>query len=110
MSKLKWTRPSPALVVSVIALIVALAGTAYAAHRINGGSSDTELKELAVKPTRVPCSVTVETTVTPVGKVASALRKPRRSDIATFWSIDGSTLMATARPPLSRISSSSPGG
>jgi hypothetical protein len=38
MSKLKWTRPSPALIVSVIALIVALAGTAYAAQRINGGS------------------------------------------------------------------------
>jgi hypothetical protein len=40
MSKLKWTRPSPALIVSVIALIVALAGTAYAAQRINGGSID----------------------------------------------------------------------
>jgi hypothetical protein len=38
MSKLKWTRPSPALIVSVIALIVALAGTAYAAGKINGGS------------------------------------------------------------------------
>jgi hypothetical protein len=38
MSKLQWTRPSPALIVSVIALIVALAGTAYAAQRINGGS------------------------------------------------------------------------
>lgn len=38
MSKLKRTRPSPALVVSVIALIVALGGTAYAAQKINGGS------------------------------------------------------------------------
>ena len=38
MSKLGRLRPSPALVVSVIALIVALAGTAYAAGRINGGS------------------------------------------------------------------------
>ena len=38
MSKLRRFRPSPALVVSVIALIVALAGTAYAAKRINGGS------------------------------------------------------------------------
>ena len=37
MRKLVSRRPSPALVVSVIALIVALAGTAYAAHRINGG-------------------------------------------------------------------------
>jgi hypothetical protein len=38
MSKLIRTRPSPALVVSIVALIVALAGTAYAAGRINGGS------------------------------------------------------------------------
>jgi hypothetical protein len=38
MRKLIRTRPSPALVVSVIALIVALAGTAYAAQRINGGA------------------------------------------------------------------------
>ena len=38
MSKLTRLRPSPALVVSVIALIVALAGTAYAAGRINGSS------------------------------------------------------------------------
>jgi hypothetical protein len=38
MRKLWWTRPSPALIVAVIALIVALAGSAYAAQRINGGS------------------------------------------------------------------------
>jgi hypothetical protein len=31
-------RPSPAMVVAVIALIVALAGTAYAAQTINGGA------------------------------------------------------------------------
>lgn len=38
MSTLKNRRPSPAMVVSVIALIVALAGTAYAAQSINGGA------------------------------------------------------------------------
>ena len=38
MQKLGRLRPSPALVVSVIALIVALAGTAYAAGKVNGGS------------------------------------------------------------------------
>jgi hypothetical protein len=38
MSTPKSRRPSPAMVVSVIALIVALAGTAYAAQRINGGA------------------------------------------------------------------------
>ena len=31
-------RPSPALVVAIVALIVALAGTAYAAQNINGGA------------------------------------------------------------------------
>jgi len=36
MSKLRSRRPSPAMVVAVIALIAALAGTAYAAQKING--------------------------------------------------------------------------
>jgi hypothetical protein len=36
MSELSKRRPSPAMVVAVIALIVALAGTAYAAQKING--------------------------------------------------------------------------
>jgi hypothetical protein len=36
MSKLLSRRPSPAMVVAVIALVVALAGTAYAAQQING--------------------------------------------------------------------------
>jgi hypothetical protein len=38
MSKLKGRRPSPAIVISIVALIVALAGTAYAAQTINGGA------------------------------------------------------------------------
>jgi hypothetical protein len=38
MSTLRNRRPSPAMVVAVIALIVALAGTAYAAQTINGGA------------------------------------------------------------------------
>jgi hypothetical protein len=38
MEELKNRRPSPAMVVAVIALIVALAGTAYAAQTINGGA------------------------------------------------------------------------
>ena len=38
MSMLKSTRPSPAMVVSVIALVVALGGTAIAAQNINGGA------------------------------------------------------------------------
>jgi hypothetical protein len=38
MSKLKKMRPSGAMVVAIIALVVALAGTAYAAQTINGGA------------------------------------------------------------------------
>jgi hypothetical protein len=38
MRMLTKRRPSPAMVVAVIALIVALAGTAYAAQTINGGA------------------------------------------------------------------------
>src|SRR3954471_10688460 len=38
MSKLWSRRPSPAMVVAVIALIAALAGTAYAAQGINGNA------------------------------------------------------------------------
>jgi len=38
MRKLMNRRPSPAMVVAIIALVVALAGTAYAAQTINGGA------------------------------------------------------------------------
>src|SRR3954470_452369 len=38
MKRLKQFRPSPAMIVAIAALIVALAGTAYAAKRINGGA------------------------------------------------------------------------
>jgi hypothetical protein len=38
MSKLKTQRPSPAMIVASIALIVALGGTAIAAQTINGGA------------------------------------------------------------------------
>ena len=37
MNTLRSRRPSPALIVSLLALIVSLAGTAYAAGTINGG-------------------------------------------------------------------------
>ena len=38
MRTLRKSRPSPAMVVALTALVVALAGTAYAAQTINGGS------------------------------------------------------------------------
>ena len=41
-----------------------------------GGSSDAELKLLAVRPIRSPFSALVVTTVTPVANCPSAARKP----------------------------------
>jgi len=38
MDALKQRKPSPAMVVAIAALVVALAGTAYAAQTINGGA------------------------------------------------------------------------
>lgn len=38
MNTLKKRRPSPAMVVAILALVVALGGTAYAAGQINGGA------------------------------------------------------------------------
>jgi hypothetical protein len=38
MDALKQRAPSPAMVVAIVALLVALAGTAYAAQTINGGA------------------------------------------------------------------------
>ena len=38
LRKLKPRRPSPAMIVAMLALVVALGGTAYAAGRINGNS------------------------------------------------------------------------
>lgn len=38
MDALKGRLPSPAMIVAIVALIVALAGTAYAAQHINGGA------------------------------------------------------------------------
>lgn len=38
MSKMRSRRPSPAMIVALVALIVALGGTAYAAQSINGGA------------------------------------------------------------------------
>jgi hypothetical protein len=38
MKELKNRRPSAAMIVAIVALVVALAGTAYAAQTINGGA------------------------------------------------------------------------
>ncbi|MNV74315.1 hypothetical protein D3C71_1675230 [compost metagenome] len=44
-------------------------------HSTKGGSSETELNELAVRPWKRPCASTVVTTVTPVTKSPSAWRR-----------------------------------
>jgi hypothetical protein len=44
-------------------------------HTIKGGSSDKELKELAVKPTGLPSASKTVITVTPVTKEAKQRRK-----------------------------------
>src|ERR1700704_591238 len=49
-------------------------------HRIMGGSSDTELKLLAVPPTRQPSAPTAVTMVTPVANAPRALRNSRLSN------------------------------
>src|SRR3954462_6076527 len=49
-------------------------------HSTSGGSSDTELKELAVSPKKRPSSSRVVMTVTPVANWARASRKWRLSN------------------------------
>ncbi len=44
-------------------------------HSTSGGSSETELNELAVSPTSAPPSVRAVTMVTPVANIASEARK-----------------------------------
>src|SRR5260370_24230379 len=48
----------------------------------SGGSSETTLNELAVRPTGLPVLDTVDTTVTPVGKALSACRRVTSRDVA----------------------------
>jgi hypothetical protein len=50
--------------------------------RINGGESDTEVKEFAVKPRGAPTSSSVVTTVTPVRNAPRALRNSRGSKLS----------------------------
>ena len=79
-----------------------------------GGSSDTEVKEFAVKPRGFPSLSMVVTTVTPVMKVPKALRNSRgsirvtgsaRSFRRAWLTASGSTRFIIWRSP-SRISAS----
>jgi hypothetical protein len=50
-----------------------------------GGSKDTELKELAVTPTKRDCKLPEVTTVTPVPKLPKAVRKSRLSQLVLLF-------------------------
>src|SRR5690348_6207311 len=50
-------------------------------HSTSGGSSDTELNELAVSPTRSPAALRAVTMVTPVANMPSALRNSREEKL-----------------------------
>src|SRR5882757_7379694 len=58
----------------------ALRASSRMLHRISGGASETEAKELMVMPSRFPESDTVLTRHTPVGKVPSDWRNARASE------------------------------
>src|SRR5687768_17685364 len=59
-----------------------------------GGSSDTEVKLLAVKPTGLPLPSTQVTTVTPVAKQPSASRKVRGSEPVRYSRTGASSAIA----------------
>ncbi|MNH13884.1 hypothetical protein D3C79_734670 [compost metagenome] len=70
-------------------------------HKINAGSSDTELKLLAVTPTVRPSGAAAVTTVTPVAKLPSARRKARLSKpAAVAVSLDMQDSRADQEPAL----------
>jgi hypothetical protein len=65
--------------------------------RTSGGDNDTELNELTVAPIRVPSSVTVVTTATPVGKSPRASLKLRSVNVIWRALIVASRLAAWAK-------------
>ena len=59
-------------------------------HSTSGGSSETELNELAVRPTRSPVAVRAVTMVTPVANMPSDERNSRaeKSGGLAWWPAD----------------------
>ena len=53
MREWRSRRPSPAMIVALLALMVALGGTAYAAQHINGGAIQKQLLECHHDPVRI---------------------------------------------------------
>src|SRR6218665_2453425 len=69
-------------------------------HSTSGGSSDTELKELAVSPTNLPAALRAVTMVTPVANMPRASRNSRGEKLGggarTGWEQEGFTKTAAA--------------
>ena len=61
-------------------------------HNTSGGDSDTELKELAVKPIASPALVRVVTMVTPVANWPSAFLKSRGSKSGASGILDSAAM------------------
>src|SRR6218665_4009996 len=69
-------------------------------HSTSGGSSDTELKELAVSPTNLPAALRAVTMVTPVANMPRASRNSRGEKLGggarTGWEQERFTKTAAA--------------
>jgi hypothetical protein len=83
MKTLKERRPSPAMVVAVIALVVALAGTAYAAQTINGGAI--EKQTIGAGKLKQKTLTGYQINVNKLGVVPSAKSAIRASH--TYWAV-----------------------
>jgi hypothetical protein len=107
MRTLRSMRPSPAMIVALVALVVALAGTAYAAQTINGG---------AIKKQTIGCGKLKQKTLTgfqintnKLGVVPAAKRAAH-----TYWAVvnnpGGAGNAALARASDSSIAVTEGGG
>jgi hypothetical protein len=83
MSKLKQMRPSGAMVVAIIALVVALAGTAYAAQTINGGAI--QKQTIGAGKLKHKTLTGYQININKLGVVPAAQRAERASH--TYWAV-----------------------
>ncbi|MBW8060752.1 MAG: hypothetical protein FVQ78_10650 [Solirubrobacterales bacterium] len=85
MNRIKHARPSPALVISVLALLVALGGTSYAASKVGGS----DLKSIKVR--------TANTTMQP-GAETSLKRKCKKGEQYISGGFDTTPTDAPGQP------------
>lgn len=107
MNWLKQRKPSPAMVVAVVALVVALAGTAYAAGRINGNSI--EKQSIGAGKLKHKTLTGYQINTNKLGAVPSAMRAAH-----TYWAVvnnpAGAGNAALARASDAGISATEGGG